>query len=133
MPDKPIDFGLQAFCQECKLCAKMCPSKSIPMGDKVIHNGYETWKIDDQSCAALCTSRKTGFMCNTCVKVCPWTRPNTWSHNFTRWAIQRSSLARKAVVKADEVWSSHRLPQEREEWWLDLVEVAGEVKPPRSE
>jgi len=131
MPDKPIDFGLQQFCQDCKLCAKMCPSKSIPMGDKVMHNGYETWKIDDQSCASFCTSRKTGFMCNTCVKVCPWTRPNTWPHNFTRWAVEHSSLARKVVIKADEVWSSHRLPHEKEEWWLDLVEVDGVVKPPR--
>ena len=131
VPDKPIDFGLQAFCEDCKLCAKMCPSKSIPMGDKVMHNGYETWKIDDQSCSSLCSSRKTGFQCNTCVKVCPWTRPNTWPHNLTRWAVERSSLARKAVIKADEVWSSHRLPHEKGKWWLDLVEVDGVVKPPR--
>jgi len=129
MPDKPIDFGLQQFCQDCKLCAKMCPSKAIPMGNKVMYRGYETWKIDDQNCMSFCMSRKVGFMCNNCAKVCPWTRPNTWPHNFTRWAIQHSSLARKAVIKADEVWSSHRLPHEEEEWWLGLVDVDGVVKP----
>jgi hypothetical protein len=28
-----------------------------------------------------------GTICNTCAKVCPWSRPNTWPHNLVRWAI----------------------------------------------
>jgi ferredoxin len=26
VPDKPIDFGLQSFCQRCRICAENCPS-----------------------------------------------------------------------------------------------------------
>ncbi len=36
VPDKPIDFGLQDFCQHCHICADMCPSQAIPKGDKVV-------------------------------------------------------------------------------------------------
>ncbi len=34
--DKPIDFGLQDFCNKCKQCAKYCPSGAISFGDKKI-------------------------------------------------------------------------------------------------
>jgi 3-chloro-4-hydroxyphenylacetate reductive dehalogenase len=40
-PDKPIDFGLQAFCAACKKCARECPSGAISSGGKVMANGYE--------------------------------------------------------------------------------------------
>ena len=38
--DKPIDFGLQDFCDKCKQCARYCPTGAISFGDKVIFNGY---------------------------------------------------------------------------------------------
>jgi ferredoxin len=41
IPDKPIDFGLQDFCQRCNICALACPSKAIPRGDKILYNGLE--------------------------------------------------------------------------------------------
>ena len=39
--DKPIDFGLQYFCNNCMKCACECPVDAIPFGDKVVFNGYE--------------------------------------------------------------------------------------------
>jgi ferredoxin len=125
VPDKPIDFGLQDFCHRCKLCAIECPSKSISMGDKVMYNGYETWKLDEKSCASFCSARKKGTMCVTCAKVCPWSRPNTWDHNLVRWAVQRSSLARRATIKADDIWRGHRHEHPEKKWWFDLVDRKG--------
>ena len=43
-PDRPIDFGLQDFCNKCGKCAELCPSQSISYGDKVMTNGYEKWR-----------------------------------------------------------------------------------------
>jgi len=128
VPDKPIDFGLQDFCQHCKICAKECPSKAIPMGDKVLWNGYETWKIDERRCASFNILNKTGTICNNCVKVCPWTRPDAWQHNLVRWGVTRSSVARRLVVKADNIWQDHRKAHTKNKWWFDLEDVNGVLK-----
>ncbi|MEM7022785.1 MAG: reductive dehalogenase domain-containing protein, partial [Pseudomonadota bacterium] len=49
--DKPIDFGLQNFCEHCNKCARECPSGAITAGPKLMFNGYEIWKSDSQKCA----------------------------------------------------------------------------------
>ncbi len=38
--DKPIDFGMQAFCEACNKCARECPSGAITAGPKLMFNGY---------------------------------------------------------------------------------------------
>ena len=50
-PDKPIDFGLQDFCEKCHKCDRECPCQAIPAGDKIMFNGYEIWKTDAEKCA----------------------------------------------------------------------------------
>ena len=37
--DKPIDIGVDDFCKICRKCATTCPTNSITMDDKVVHNG----------------------------------------------------------------------------------------------
>jgi reductive dehalogenase len=119
VPDMPVDFGLQDFCQHCKICAEMCPSKAISMGDKVMYNGYETWKLDEQRCASYSVSNKKGTICGLCVKVCPWTRPFTWPHNLVRWAVQRSGLARRLAIKSSNMLGHGKIKEEGK-WWFDL-------------
>ncbi len=121
-PDKPIDFGLQDFCQHCGICTEACPSKAIPMGDKVMYNGYETWKLDERRCGMFWLTNQKGTGCNRCIKVCPWTRPNTLPNNMVRWAVKRSSLARRLAVKADHILD-RRKANEKDKWWFDLEEV----------
>jgi reductive dehalogenase len=129
--DKPIDFGLQDFCQRCKRCAEMCPSKAISMGDKVMYNGYETWKLDVQRCASFFLLNKKGAGCGRCVKVCPFSRPATWSHNLVRWGVERFNWARKLAIPADRV-SGHGKANERQKWWFDLEEGDGVLRTPGS-
>jgi len=119
-PDKPIDFGLQDFCQQCRICATSCPSRAISSGDKVMYNGYETWKIDERRCVSFNISSAFGTMCHVCVKVCPWTRPNTWPHNTVRWLVERSGQARRTVINAEQVWRRLRPEPKRDQWWFDL-------------
>ncbi|MDP5360188.1 MAG: NAD-binding oxidoreductase, partial [Paracoccaceae bacterium] len=56
--DKPIDFGLQKFCEACNKCARECPSGSITAGPKLMFNGYEIWKSDSQKCTTYRVSQK---------------------------------------------------------------------------
>jgi reductive dehalogenase len=118
-PDKPVDFGLQDFCQTCMICADACPVGAISKGAKAVYNGYETWKVDEKRCATFSVTNKQGSICNTCVKVCPWTKPNTWPHNAVRWAVQRSAVARRLAIRASS-WNSQAKAQEEEKWWFDV-------------
>lgn len=76
--DKPVDLGVQSFCEYCKICAEECPSKSIPMGDKVEYNGVKKWKLNEETCYRYWHS--VGTDCSVCLAVCPWTKPNNWFH-----------------------------------------------------
>jgi ferredoxin len=71
VPDKPIDFGLQYFCNNCWKCARECPCDAIPWGDKVMFNGYEIWKPDVERCARYRLTNSKGSACGRCMKTCP--------------------------------------------------------------
>jgi reductive dehalogenase len=118
-PDQPIDFGIQDFCQHCGICAENCPSNAISHGDKVIYNGYETWKLDTQRCASYNFTKKTGTLCNRCVKSCPWSQPQTWPHNLVRSLVSRSKLARWGAVKAAQLLD-FGADHPDDKWWFDL-------------
>jgi ferredoxin len=69
--DKPIDFGLQYFCNNCWKCARECPCDAIPLGDKVMFNGYEIWKPDVERCSRYRLTNAKGSACGRCMKTCP--------------------------------------------------------------
>lgn len=129
IPDEPIDFGLQGFCRDCEICAEMCPSKAIAVGDKVMYNGYETWKLDVERCAKFFLLNKMGAACGRCVKVCPFSRPATWPHNLVRWGVEHSGWARRLAIRADHIFSRGKA-NEKEKWWFDLEEVDGVLRVP---
>ena len=125
IPDKPIDFGLQSFCQDCKICAQNCPSKAIPKGNKVMYNGYETWKLDVRRCASFNFTNNNGTMCNRCVKSCPWSNPTTWSHNLVRNLVMGSRLAQRVAIQAAYLLDKGKDSAD-EKWWFDM-EYVGDV------
>lgn len=125
VPDQPIDFGLQEFCRNCKICAKNCPSKAISVGEKVIYNGYETWKLDTRRCGSYNFTNRNGTMCNTCVKSCPWSNPSTFPHNLIRKLIIDMPFTRPLAIKIAEVLGE-RMTSPENKWWRDM-EYVGET------
>jgi len=127
VPDRPIDFGLQSFCENCRICAQNCPSNAISMGDKVMYNGYETWKLDTRRCASFNFTNKRGTMCNRCVKSCPWTHPPTWPHNMIRGMVMHSRLAQRIAIRvADLLRPGKDHPDGK--WWFDIEYVDDVLK-----
>ncbi|MBI4967960.1 MAG: Fe-S protein [Rhodospirillales bacterium] len=130
--DKPIDFGLQTFCGTCVKCARECPSGSIPVGEKVIFNGYETWKPDSEKCTRYRMLNLRGSACGRCIKVCPLTKDITWDGPWlTRlgsW-LGINALWLKPILTPLAIWLDDKLghgnPNDVKKWWLDL-EVTGE-------
>jgi ferredoxin len=78
IPDKPIDFGMQEFCEKCHSCALSCPSKAIRTEERTteitsISNrpGLLRWPVDVAKCYMF-WRENGGTDCSNCIAVCPW-------------------------------------------------------------
>jgi len=127
--DKPIDFGLQDFCDKCGKCARECPSGAISPGEKIIHNGYEKWPNNVQQCARMRVGNKNGSGCGTCIKVCPWSKPATTWHRLANWTMRHIPFARRFGVLGDDLFGYGKSDPEKK-WWLDLEDVDGHLRIP---
>ena len=126
VPDRPIDFGLQDFCDKCRKCARECPAQAIPFGDKVLYNGYEIWKPDVEKCTKYRVTNLKGSACGRCMKMCPWNKEGLLAHRLAMWAAIRLPFSRRLLIWLDDALGyGKRNPIKR--WWLDLVKEDGRV------
>ena len=93
-------FGF--FCEKCKKCADNCPPRAIPYGDKTSVRGVEKWQLYIEKCFQYW--RIIGTDCGLCMKVCPFSHPNTPVHNILRQSIKRSAFARSISVYGDDLF-----------------------------
>jgi ferredoxin len=131
--DKPVDFGLQYFCENCTKCARECPCDAISWGDKIMFNGYEMWKPDAERCARYRLTNAKGSACGRCMKTCPLNKVVTadgpilermasWCGINARWL--KPLLVPIAVWLDDYLGKGRRNPLKK--WWFDL-EVVDDV------
>ncbi|KIN70508.1 Oxidoreductase, NAD-binding/iron-sulfur cluster-binding protein [Sulfitobacter noctilucae] len=117
--DKPIDFGLQSFCEACNKCARECPSGAITAGPKKMFNGYEIWKSDSQKCATYRITNQGGAMCGRCMKTCPWNLEGLFAEAPFRWAATHIPKAAPLLAKLDDKTGRGGLNPTKK-WWWDL-------------
>lgn len=65
------DFGIDDFCQSCRVCENACPPVAIGP-DKQMVRGVERWYVDFDACIPF-FAETSG--CAICIAVCPWSRP----------------------------------------------------------
>ena len=68
--DKPID----SVCSNFAKAVSNAPGSVLrrhPLGDKVMFNGYEMWKIDAERCTRYRLTNQRGAACGRCMKTCP--------------------------------------------------------------
>ena len=125
--DQPIDFGLQDFCASCKICAEQCATQAISHGDKELYNGYETWPLKYRNCITGVLTNKSGNICERCVKVCPWNRPDSRPEDFRDWDGDAGFLHDSVVRQAERLKANgYREPEEyTDKWWFPLSYVDG--------
>jgi reductive dehalogenase len=121
--DKPIDFGLQNFCENCNKCARECPSGAITAGPKLMFNGYEIWKSDSQKCTTYRITTEGGAMCGRCMKTCPWNLEGLFAEKPFRWMAMNIPSAAPVLAKLDDTLGHGGL-NDTKKWWWDL-----ELKP----
>jgi reductive dehalogenase len=129
--DKPIDFGLQDFCSQCRKCARECPCNAITFGPKVMFNGYEIWKADVDKCTKYRVTQKRGSACGRCMKMCPWNREDTVASRHLVELSINVPQARPAIIRMDdEMQNGKRNLIKR--WWFDLEVIDGAARVPPS-
>ncbi|QBX99993.1 reductive dehalogenase [Rhodophyticola sp. CCM32] len=117
--DKPIDFGMQKFCESCNKCARECPSGAITAGPKLMFNGYEIWKSDSERCASYRITTLGGAMCGRCMKTCPWNLEGLFAEKPFRWAAMHLPVAAPALARLDDMVGNGGLNPVKK-WWWDL-------------
>ncbi|MBT6534669.1 MAG: Fe-S protein [Rhodospirillaceae bacterium] len=130
--DKPIDFGLQTFCNGCLKCARECPCDAIPFGDKVMFNGYEIWKPDAERCVRYRLTNPHGSACGRCMKTCPINKVvDSDGALLTRLAswLGVNALFLKPIMVPLATWLDDAIGNGRrnlnKKWWFDH-EVVGD-------
>ena len=127
--DKPVDYGIHKFCQQCQVCVNRCPGRAIPR-DKVWWRGVERNKLIYDRCRPVMV---TYHGCAVCMIVCPIQRygmkPVMEHYVETGEVLGKSSenlegysLKGKGYFGAGEMPQFSRdffeIPQGREEDWL---------------
>ncbi len=117
--DKPIDFGLQYFCDNCRKCARECPCDAISFGPKVMFNGYEMWKPDVEKCTRYRVTNPKGSACGRCMKMCPYTNEGLLLHRLFLWAAIKLPFTRRALARLDDLVGNGSINPVKK-WWWDL-------------
>jgi len=73
IPDKPVDLGIQDYCEKCTICAEACPTKAISAGERTVVRGLRKWAIDPFKCFQGWAAG--GVDCTHCITVCPKSKP----------------------------------------------------------
>ena len=105
--DRPVDFGLQDFCDKCRVCVDACPSGAIPE-ERTEQRGIYRWQMDPKKCRGYWNHM--GHSCAICQAACPWNFEGTWFHDLNRDLNQKFSWYRKPAV-----WG-YKLFYEKSEW-----------------
>jgi reductive dehalogenase len=93
LEDKPVDIGVQHFCEICRACETNCPANAISAQKKEVR-GYRRWFQSQTKCFGFWTTGGNTYSCTLCLKVCPWNKPRTFVHRVSFEAAARSWLGR---------------------------------------
>ena len=126
IPDKPIEFGVQDFCKECKKCARECPSKSITEGDKTwegssVCNNPATYKYHNDLEKCLRFWIDNGTECGNCIAVCPFTKGAMWTHDATRWAIDNTKFLDPIWLTLDDAFGFGEHRDNKDIWTSNIT------------
>ena len=113
-PRGPVSAVID-FCNICGKCADVCPSRSIPVGEREEIDGALRWKLNPDTCFRYWSV--IGTDCGRCMAVCPFSHPDTLSHNLIRWGIAKSGFFRRVALWMDDIfYGKEPAPRAAPEW-----------------
>jgi reductive dehalogenase len=99
---------IEHFCDICKKCADNCPTQSIGKGEEPFNRGFRHWSINQETCYSYW--KTIGTDCGFCIRVCPYTKPNTLMHKLVRFYISRNALNQQIALFLDDLFYSRKPP-----------------------
>lgn len=99
---------IEHFCDICKKCADNCPTQSIGKGEEPFSRGFRHWSINQQTCYSYW--KTIGTDCGFCIRVCPYTKPNTIMHKLVRFYISRNALNQHIALLLDDIFYGRKQP-----------------------
>jgi epoxyqueuosine reductase len=122
IPDKPIRFGAEKFCEVCGKCAEQCPGGAISNEEKTwtgnnASNNDGTFKWYNLHDNCLRYWRESGTSCSMCISVCPFNKPEGWLHEITRRLIgAESGPIDQLLLNLDEASGFGKMFKTKEEF-----------------
>ncbi|MCP4153597.1 MAG: 4Fe-4S dicluster domain-containing protein [bacterium] len=99
--------SIETFCDICKKCADNCPTQSISSEEENSSRGFRHWGIHQEKCYTFW--RNIGTDCGFCIRVCPYTKPNTLIHKLVRFYISRNPLNQHIALFMDDLFYGRKI------------------------
>jgi len=106
--DKPVDIGVQDFCDRCRLCEINCPSQALAE-ERAVVRGYRKWPQEQKRCFDFWVTGANTFACTLCLKVCPWNKPRYFVHKVSSFLATRSVVARRVLYWISLIFYGKRI------------------------
>jgi reductive dehalogenase len=124
--DKPIDFGLQKFCEKCKKCATSCPANALSDAGKPYWEtadprqvpGKKTYFENNRACTSWQANKDV--YCSTCMAVCPWSKQDkTFLHELAHIGASKMPGLGKLWVILDDLFGYGQITNSKDidKWW----------------
>jgi reductive dehalogenase len=110
--DKPVDMGVQDFCESCRICEINCPSQALA-AEKAVIRGYRKWPQEQEKCFLFWVTGGNTMGCTLCLKVCPWNKPPSFVHRVSFFAASRSVIARRLLYWITVIFYGKRVSWKR--------------------
>jgi reductive dehalogenase len=104
--DRPVDLGVQRFCEVCGKCAESCPSRALETGDRCYVRGVAKWPTEVEQCYRYW--RQVGTDCGVCMAACPYSHRNNLLHNLVRWMVKVVPWSHWFLVQGDALLYGRR-------------------------
>ena len=106
------------FCTNCKKCANICPGKAIPFNEREEIDGVKRWQINSEACFTYWCA--TGTDCGQCIRVCPYSHPDSFFHNLVRYYVRNSSIFRKIAAPIDDFLYGRKPDSKEQPEWMKI-------------
>lgn len=110
--DKPVDIGVQDFCENCRICEINCPSQALA-AERAVVRGYRKWPQEQEKCFLFWVTGGNTMGCTLCLKVCPWNKPPSFVHRVSFFAASRSVIARRLLYWITVIFYGKRVSWKR--------------------
>lgn len=106
-PTSKKDHHIREFCDICKKCSDNCPTQSINGGEPEETRGFAHWSVKQETCYAFW--KRIGTDCGFCIRVCPYSKPNTLFHKLIRWYISRNPINQRIALFMDDLFYGRKI------------------------